>query len=127
MNTVIKHNDIIFFYTYLIIFFLLLIKKVYACCITLIFFIIFFLSFISVTKSVKILFVLFLCLLFSSCAARIEYVEKTSETMSRTVYALDESLRFGRYDLSDMYSANLLKLVPPPEKPIRITPIYDNN
>ena len=56
--------------------------------------------------------------LFSGCITR--YVEKTSETMSQTAYAIRDSAQVGRYDLLDGYSENLLKLVPPPKQKIII-------
>lgn len=65
----------------------------------------------------SILFLIF-PLFLSGCATK--YVEKTSETMSQTAYAIHDSAQIGRYDLLDGYTENLIKLVPPPKKKIVI-------
>jgi hypothetical protein len=72
----------------------------------------------------KLIFVLLLSLGLCSCDPLV--VEKTSETLSRGVYAAADALSVGNVPLASQYLDNVEKLVPAPKNRIKITPIYAN-
>lgn len=49
--------------------------------------------------------------------------QRRQEAVSQGVYAVNDGLKNGRYDISFRYSAELVKIVPPPEKRIPVKPI----
>ena len=62
------------------------------------------------------------CVMFGSAGCD-SGVKRRRETISQGVYAVNDGLNKGRYDVSFRYSAELVKLVPPPEKRIEVKPI----
>lgn len=60
-------------------------------------------------------------LMFSGCTI---YTEKQSESVSRNVYATNESIAKQRIDLAQFYSNQTTKFIKPPKKPIKIESIY---
>jgi hypothetical protein len=68
-----------------------------------------------------------LCSTFFLTGCDDNFVEKTSEALSRGVYAVVDALEAGRIDLATQYSQNLLELVPAPKHRITITPVIDKN
>lgn len=74
----------------------------------------------------KLSFSVLLCsaalLLLSGCAAAPRYLERTSEALSRSVYATGDSLILGRVELAKSYNESAQKLVPPPKQRIHIAP-----
>lgn len=62
-----------------------------------------------------------LFLLFSGCSV---YTEKQSESVSRNVYATNDSIAKQRIDLAQFYSNQTTKFIKPPKKPIKIESVY---
>jgi uncharacterized protein YceK len=60
--------------------------------------------------------------LLSGCAAAPKYLERSSEALSRSVYATGDSLILGRVELAKTYNEAAQKLVPPPKQRIPISP-----
>jgi hypothetical protein len=60
--------------------------------------------------------------LLSGCAVAPQYLERTSEPLSRSVYATGDSLILGRVELAKSYNEATQKLIPPPKKRILISP-----
>lgn len=58
---------------------------------------------------------------------RTKYVEKQSEPLSQSVYAVKDSIDNKRIDLADYYSSESVKLIEPPKKRIDIKPIYQKS
>lgn len=61
--------------------------------------------------------------LLTGCAATPKYLEKTSEALSRSVYATGDSLVLGRVELAKEYNEATQKLVPPPNLRVVIKPV----
>ena len=61
-------------------------------------------------------------LLLSGCAAAPKYLERSSEALSRSVYATGDSLTLGRVELAKTYNEAAQQLVPPPKQRIPIYP-----
>jgi hypothetical protein len=66
----------------------------------------------------RLLLLLTLCL--SACQTAPKYLEKTSEALSRSVYATGDSLVLGRVELAKAYNDEAEKLVPPPKQRIPV-------
>ena len=62
-------------------------------------------------------------ILLTSCTF---YTEKQSEALSQTVYATQDSLDHGRFELAEKYSELTVRIVKPPKKRIVIAPILEN-
>lgn len=56
----------------------------------------------------------------SSCNQARSVIKRKNEAVSQSAYAINDGFKTGRYDISFRYSANLVKLVPPPEKRISV-------
>ena len=56
-----------------------------------------------------------------------KYIEKTSEALSRAVYASGDSLDSGRVELAKFYNNESQKLIPPPKNRIAVSPIISNS
>jgi len=67
-----------------------------------------------------------LSLLMVSCTTT-KYVEKQSEELSRSVYAVKDSLDSARFDLAAKYSNESTRLVAPPKQRIKIESIVKTN
>ncbi len=67
-----------------------------------------------------------LSLLMVSCTTT-KYVEKQSEELSRSVYAVKDSLDSARFDLAEKYSNESTRLVNPPKQRIKIQSIVRTN
>lgn len=67
-----------------------------------------------------------LSLLMISCTTT-KYVEKQSEELSRSVYAVKDSLGSARFDLAEKYSNESARLVTPPKQRIKIESIVKTN
>lgn len=74
-------------------------------------------------KSQKILLALFFVLFSSSCTV---YTEKQSESLSRAVYATEDSFEKARVDLASIYASEAARIVKPPKNKIKIYSIYKN-
>ena len=77
------------------------------------------------TRMNKSLAVIFsFCLLLNACVST-KYVEKQSPELSASVYAVQDSIWNGRFDLAEFYSAETTRLVVPPDstKRIKIKPL----
>lgn len=48
------------------------------------------------------------------------------DKLSQAVYAVDDSMSVGRFDLAKKYSGQAVRLSPPPKERLTITPIYEN-
>jgi starvation-inducible outer membrane lipoprotein len=70
----------------------------------------------------KLLLILSLGLL-TGCQSAPKYLEKSSEALSRSVYATGDSLVVGRVELAKAYNDEAQKLVPPPKERIRINAV----
>lgn len=71
------------------------------------------------------LLVLLAALLLSGCASAPKYLERTSEALSRSVYATGDSLVLGRVELAKAYNDAAEKLVPPPKERIQIKSLHN--
>jgi hypothetical protein len=60
--------------------------------------------------------------LLVGCSAAPQYLERTSEPLSRSVYATGDSLILGRVELAKSYNEAAQKLIPPPKHRISIAP-----
>jgi hypothetical protein len=65
-------------------------------------------------------FVLPLILLVVSCSS---VAEKENEVLRKSVYAVNQSVEAGRFDLVKKYSAQTVRLVAPPKDKIKIEPV----
>lgn len=63
---------------------------------------------------------LLLCLALTACST---VSPKQSAALSRSVYATEKALKAGRYDLAASYSAQSIRLVPPPKKTPTVSPV----
>lgn len=61
-------------------------------------------------------------LMVGGCAVAPKYLEKSSEALSRSTYAVGDSLALGRVELAKQYNESAQKLVPPPKQRIPILP-----
>lgn len=68
--------------------------------------------------------IILLPLILASCQTR--YIEKNSPELSQAVWGAKRSIEVSRYDLAEKYTNEAAKLVPAPEKPHQILPIYEN-
>jgi hypothetical protein len=57
-------------------------------------------------------------LLLSGCSSKIA---RQNESVRQGVYAVNDSINFKRYDLAKKYSAELTRIVPPPENRIEVS------
>lgn len=69
---------------------------------------------------------LILCFSVIGCSSP-KYIEKTSETLSRSVYASGDSLDLGRVELAKFYNNEAQKLIPPPKVRIAVSPVISNS
>jgi hypothetical protein len=60
--------------------------------------------------------------LLLGCAATPKYLERTSEALSRSVYATGDSLILGRVELAKTYNEAAQQLIPSPKQRILIAP-----
>jgi hypothetical protein len=78
---------------------------------------------------VRVAFFTFLvCLSFSGCATRDTGAGQklVNEQVSYNAYAVDDSIRLGRFDLAKKYSGQTVRLIAPPEKRAVIRAIYED-
>lgn len=68
-------------------------------------------------------FLIFFLLLLSGCKTREVFIEKNSEALSQAVYAADDSVKAGRFDLTGKYTGEATRIVPPPQTRIPIKPL----
>lgn len=68
-------------------------------------------------------FLLLSLLLLTGCKTREVYIEKNSEALSQAVYASDDSVKAGRFDLTGKYTGEATRLITPPKQRIPIKPI----
>jgi starvation-inducible outer membrane lipoprotein len=66
---------------------------------------------------------LLLTLGLTACQSAPKYLEKTSEALSRSVYATGDSLVVGRVELAKAYNDEAQKLIPPPKVRIPVNAV----
>lgn len=62
------------------------------------------------------------CVTTSRKAVKVE--EKVSHKLSQGVYATNDSMTVGRFDLAKKYSDQTIRLIAPPKERVKILPFY---
>lgn len=66
------------------------------------------------------------CILLSGCQST-RYIEHYSEPVKEGVYAVNDGIHNGRFDLAQKYSDSLTRLVPAPDNRIKIEPVFESD